>query len=197
MSEKRKYSVKELAGILGCSLTAVNKKIIPDENNPEIKRYRNRYDVVIDDGKTMILLDDEELEKEKRLSKGFKNVLNNVSEPPENVIDVDYSTETEQAKETSDDKFITFANVFFERYETLQNKYFRDLLETQKEIKLLTNSESETQKNNILLSSHNKELQEQNKNLQRSNKIMKRCLYVAAGVILVFITLLIFQGWLK
>ena len=75
----RKYSVKELATILGCSLTAVNKKIKADENNPNIKRYRNQYETVVENNTTYILLDDEALEDEKRKSKGFKTGFSNVS----------------------------------------------------------------------------------------------------------------------
>ena len=69
MSEKKSYSIKELATILGCSVTAVQKKITVDDNDPNIKRYKKRFEVVIKDGKTVILLTDTELEEENmRLS---------------------------------------------------------------------------------------------------------------------------------
>lgn len=168
------YSVKELATILGCSVTAVNKKIIPDPNNPEIKRYRNRYEVVIDEGKTVILLSDDDIEKEKRLSKGFKNVQNNFNETPENVVDVEYSTENQPPQEDITDKLIKFSNEFFQRYETLQNRYYNLMNETNNQIKLLTNSESRTQKEFFELSARCKELEEKNKRLKR---------YILVGIV--------------
>ena len=66
MEEKKSYSVKELASILGCSVTAVQKKITQDENNPDLRRYKKRFDVVIKDGRTVILLSDSDIEEEKR-----------------------------------------------------------------------------------------------------------------------------------
>lgn len=71
--EKRKYSIQELADILGISAAAVRKKITTDENNPQMKRYKKRYEVVSEevDGRliTLICLNNIELEEEKRVSK--------------------------------------------------------------------------------------------------------------------------------
>ena len=177
------YSVKELATILGCSVTAVNKKIIPDPNNPEIKRYKNRYEVVIDEGRTAILLADDDLEKEKRLSKGFKNVQSNINETPENVVDVEYTAETQDNKEDITDKLIKFSNEFFQRYETLQTRYINLMNDTHNQIRLLTDSESRTQREFYEISARCKELEEK-------NKILKRYIYVAIFFIAVVITLL-------
>ena len=192
MSEKKKYSVKELSTILGCSVTAVQKKIFPDENNPEIKRYKKRFDVIIDDGKSVILLTDEELEQEKRLSKGFNNVQNNVQEPfknvnetSENVIDVDYTAENAVKNEYVIDKIFEFTNSYIERYETLQKQYYNLLNEKDKQVKLLTDSETKTQKEYYEISAKCKTLEEKNKNLTR-------LIYVIIGVFLFFITFYIF-----
>lgn len=185
MNEKKMYSVKELAGLLGCSVTAVNKKIISDENNPNIKRYRNRYEVLVDDGKTVILLSDEDIEREKRLSRGFKNVSSNVSETSENVVDVEYTAETQATKEDITDKLIKFSTEFFQRYETLQTRYINLMTDTSNQIKLLTDSESKTQKEYFEMSTRCKELEERNKNL-------KRYLILATIIFLVVTTLLIF-----
>ena len=184
MNEQKKYSVKELASILGCSLTAVNKKILPDPNNPEIKRYRQRFNVVIEDGKTLILLTDAELEEEKRLSKGFKNVSSNVSETSENVIDVDYTAESQTNKEDMVDKILNFTNVYLQRYETLQTRYYNLLNESNNQIKLLTDSESKTQKEFYEISARCKELEEK-------NKMLKRYVIIAATLLIIFITLFI------
>lgn len=191
MNEKKKYSVKELSTILGCSVTAVQKKIFMDENNQNIKRYRNRYDVVVDDGKSVILLTDEELEKEKRLSKGFKNVQNNVeetyknvNETSENVIDVDYTSENTIKNEYVFDKIFEFTNSYIERYETLQKSYYNLLNEKDKQVKLLTDSENKTQKEYYEISAKCKTLEDRNKHLTR-------LIYVITVVLIFLTTLLI------
>ena len=127
MEEKKGYSIKELASILGCSITAVQKKITADENNPDLKRYKKRYDVVIKDGKTVILVSDEELEEEKRLSKGFNNVKSNVYETYENVIDVEPEPVNQTNQEFVIDKILDFTNGYMQRYETLQKTYYDEL----------------------------------------------------------------------
>lgn len=191
MSEKKKYSIKELSMILGCSVTAVQKKIFIDENNPNIKRYRNRYDVVIEDGKSVILLTDKELEQEKRSSKGFKNVQNNVEEPfknvnetSENVIDVNYTSENTIKNEYVIDKIFEFTNSYIERYETLQKSYYNLLNEKDKQVKLLTDSENKTQKEFYEISAKCKELEAKNKNL-------KRLLYIIFSVITVLFIIIL------
>ncbi len=189
MSDKRKYSVKELSTILGCSVTAVQKKIFTDENNPNKKRYRNRYDVVMDDGKSVILLADEELEEEKRLSKGFKNVqqnvnehFKNVNETSENVIDVDFTQDYNIKSENVIDKIFEFTKSYIERYETLQKQYYNLLNEKDKQVKLLTDSENKTQKEFYEISAKCKTLEEKNKHLTR-------LIYVVIGVLIFVITL--------
>lgn len=184
MSDKKKYSVKELASILGCSLTAVNKKIFSDPNNPNLKRYKNRFEVVVEDGKTLILLTDDELSEEKKLSKGFKNVSSNVIETPENVVDVEYSTESQANKEEMVDKILAFTNVYLERYETLQNRYYNLLNDTNNQIKLLTDSESKTQRDYYEISARCKELEEKNKSL-------KRWIIIVATLLIILVTLFI------
>lgn len=191
---KKKYSIKELSTILGCSITAVQKKIIADENNPVLRRYKKRFDVVIEDGKSFILLDDEELEEEKRLSKGFKNVSKNVNEMSENVIDVEYTTETHINKDDTIDKVLKFTESYIERYETLQKEFYNLLFEKDNQIKLLTDSESKTQKEYIQISMKCKELEAKCSELNQqcedvASKSLKRLIYVTIGFIIIIITL--------
>lgn len=108
--EKKNYTIQQLADILGVSVAAIRKKIKPDENNPDIKRYKKRYQVVFgtyEDREVMqISLTDIELEEEKRLSginkikhSSENNVIrtceSNVTETVESndngVIDVQYT----------------------------------------------------------------------------------------------------------
>lgn len=163
MEEKKSYSVKELARILGCSVTAVQKKITLEENNPDLKRYKKRYDVVIKDGKTVILLSDAELEEEKRLSKGFNNVSTMNNETFENVIDVEAQPQTQANQELVIDKIIDFTNLHIERYETLQKTYYNELLQKDKQILLLTTSENTKQAEYLETQAKAKELEKRNR----------------------------------
>ena len=71
--QRKKYSIQELSDILGISVAAVRKKIVSDMDNPDEKRYKKRYPVVLEekDGRQimLVMLSDIELEEEKRLSK--------------------------------------------------------------------------------------------------------------------------------
>lgn len=113
--ERKNYTIQQLSDILGVSVAAIRKKIKADETNPDIKRYKKRYPVVIgtyEDRQVMqISLTDIELEEEKRLS-GINKIKhssettlqetyeNNVTEfentYDDNVIDVQYSKPTAQ-----------------------------------------------------------------------------------------------------
>lgn len=181
---------------MGCSITAVQKKISADVNNPDLKRYRNRYDAVIDDGKTVILLTDEELENEKRLSKGFKNVNQNAAETSENVIDAEYTAENQRRQEEMIDKVLEFTTGYIERYETLQKRYYDLLNEKEKQVKLLTDNKMhsdnklyEEQAKSLELAEKNKALETDNTLLKHKNTFLKCLLYAAAGVILIIIIL--------
>lgn len=179
---QNKYTVKELATILGCSVTAVNKKIKPDTNNPEIKRYRNRYGTVVENNVTYILLDDVALEDEKNKSKGFKNgygnVLNtglNESETPD-IIDV-----APEVKQEKSDKILEFTERYIERFSTLQETFYNEMREKDKQIYLLTTSETQKQEKYF-------ETEAQNKQLKAQNNVLK---IVLAVVITLFVTLVI------
>lgn len=179
---QKKYTVKELASILGCSITAVNKKIKADENNPNIKRYRNRYETVVENNVTYILLDDEALEDEKNKSKGFKNGFGNVpntglngSETPD-IIDV-----TPEVRQEKSDKILEFTERYIERFSTLQETFYNEMKAKDKQIYLLTTSETQKQEKYF-------ETEAQNKQLKAQNNVLK---IVLAVVITLFVTLVI------
>ena len=180
--EEKQYSIKELAAILGCSVTAVQKKIKPDKNNPDIKRYKQRYNTVIKDGKTYILLNDAALEEEKNISKGYNNVLNNVINKNENVINNGYRAETTENKEEIIDKILNFTNGYIQRYETLQKTFYEEMQNKDKQIYLLTTSENK--KDTEYLQSQAKQ-----KELEKRNKLLLLYLTVVTTL---FITLLVF-----
>jgi hypothetical protein len=159
----KKYSIKELASILGCSLTAVNKKIKPDTNNPDIKRYRNRYETVIENNVTYILLDDEALEDEKKRSKGFKTLLTNGVKnvygevESEDIIDVEPIMQQEKQY-----KLLEFTQRYINDFTTLQKTFYEEMREKDKQIFLLTTSENQKQAEYFEVQALNKQLKKQN-----------------------------------
>ena len=178
----KKYSVKELAEILGCSVTAVNKKIKQDDNNPEIKRYRNRYKTVVEENTTYILLDDEALEDEKRKSKGFKagftNVSNNVSSEYETN---DYIDVEPVLQNNNQDRLLEFTERYINDFTTLQKTFYNEMRQKDQQIYLLTTSENQKQAEYL-------ETQAQNKQLIKQNNVLKTILTV---IITLFVTLTI------
>lgn len=173
---KRKYSVKELANILGCSVTAVNKKIKADENNPVIKRYRNVYETVLENGITYILLDDTELEEEKNRSKGFSNVLNKGYNAPQNEDIIDVEPYQEEKKK---DTLLEFTERYINNFTTLQKTFYEEMREKDKQIYLLTTSENQKQAEYL-------ETKALNKTLEKRNNVLKVALTV---VITLLVTL--------
>lgn len=186
MEEKKSYSVKELASILGCSVTAVQKKITTDENNPEIKRYKKRFDVVVKDGKTVILLSDAELEQEKRLSKGFNNVNTTNNETFENVIDVEPEPQKQVNQDVIIDKILDFTNVHIQRYETLQKTFYNELQQKDKQILLLTTSENNKQSEYLEAQAKAKELEKRNKLLTLYLTFVTTLLLTLIGLFITF-----------
>lgn len=179
---QNKYTVKELATILGCSVTAVNKKIKSDVNNPEIKRYRNRYETVVENNVTYILLDDAALEDEKNRSKGFNSGYINVAKTTENASETHNTidiTPINQSENT--DKIFEFTERYIERFSTLQETFYNEMREKDKQIYLLTTSETQKQEKYF-------ETEAQNKQLKAQNNVLK---IVLAVVITLFVTLVI------
>lgn len=184
MNELKKYSVKELASILGCSATAVQKKIKPDENNPEIKRYKKRYNTVVNDGKLYILLSDDDIEEEKRLSRGFNNVVRNVIDDTENIIDIEAEPETQTKQDTSFEQLIQFTKDYIESYKTLQENHYKELKEKDEKILLLTTNEYKNE-------AENKQTQAKAKELEKRNKLLMLYLTVVTTLFITLVGLFI------
>lgn len=181
---KKKYSVKELASILGCSVTAVNKKIKTDINNPYIKRYRNIYETVIDTGITYILLDDNELEQEKTRSKGFNNISNNGYNTPqdEDIIDVEPQKEEETQK-----TLLEFTERYISNITTMQQTFYEELLRKDKQIFLLTDSESKQNAEYLETKALNKTLEKINNRLKLTLAVVITLLVTVSIVLLSFV----------
>ncbi|MBO5739010.1 hypothetical protein J6R97_06690 [bacterium] len=185
---KKKYSIKELSTILGCSVTAVNKKLKYDPENPVIKRYKNVHETVVEGGITYILLSDSELEHEKACSRGFNNVINNGYTTPQNddIVDIE-PVATEQTEE----RLINFTERYMKEFTTLQKTYYEEMREKDKQIYLLTTSENQKEKEYLQAQALNKSLTEQNTNLINRNNVLKLVLTTVITLLLTFITLYI------
>lgn len=154
---RREYSYDELAGILGCSRTAIAKKIKPDENNPGVERYKNRFEVVIKDGKKCILLDDADLEEEKLKSRGFKNVANNFANTPQNEDTIDVEPVYQDKRQET---LLEFTERYIDKFTTLQETMYNELRNRDNQILLLTTSEKSKQEEYFRTEAENKTLKE-------------------------------------
>lgn len=181
---RKEYLINDLAAILGCSRTAIAKKISEDKETG-IKRYKNRYDVVMYKGQLAILLDDEDLENEKSMSRGFKNVARNHSNTATNdeVIDIEPIQQENNAE--------TVLN-FTERY-IKELKTFQET--TYNELKNLSETKNNLEKQVLLLEdSQRRENQEYQKTrlenvaLKRNNIMLTVALGVVITLLMCFIT---------
>lgn len=174
---KKEYSLQELANVLGCSRTAIAKKIKADVDNPDSKRFKNRYEVVTKDGKMFIVLDDSDLEEEKRLSKGFNNVMSNSFDTPEteNIIDIEPIKQ-----ENTIDKVFNFTERYINDFTTFQKEMYNELQQRDKQVLLLTTAEN-TAKNEYL------QVVAENKTLKKRNVIITVCLTVTITLLIVLI----------
>ncbi len=174
----REYSYDELAGILGCSRTAIAKKIKPDENNPGVERYKNRFEVVIKDGKKCILLDDADLEEEKLKSRGFKNVANNGYTTPQNedIIDVE-AIYQDKRQET----LLEFTERYIDKFTTLQETMYNELRNRDNQILLLTTSEKSKQEEHF-------KTEAENKTLKQKYNVMRNVVITLATLLVILTT---------
>lgn len=156
---RKEYTIKELTHILGCSRTAIVKKIKPDGNNTGVKRYKEHYEVTQKDGQMAIIFDDTELEEEKRLSKGFNTVTNNGYNTAQNEDIIDIEPETKPKKQ---DDLISFTERYIERFTTLQETMYNELKERDKQILLLTTSENAKEQEYLKTVAENKTLKQRN-----------------------------------
>lgn len=175
---KKEYTIKELQSIFGCSRTAIVKKIKEDVNNPGVKRYKDRYEVVTSNGQMAIIFDDEDLEHEKRLSKGMAQVSSNGYNTAENDNIIDIEPNVTNSKE---DKLLDFTKRYIEDYTTLQKTFYDEMRERDKQILLLTTSENNKQTEYLQTIA-------ENKTLKKRNTVLLVITGVAITVLICFIT---------
>lgn len=182
---RKEYTINELAQILGCSRTAIVKKIKVDSVNPSIERYKNRYDVVMSNGIKAILLDDYEIEQEKACSRGAKTVINNgyKSAEDEDIIDIEPEKNKISASEV-----LNFTERYISEFKTFQET-------TYNEIKNLTRERDEAKNQIYLLTDSEKRKEDalvqtlsENTTLKKRNTMLSVALGVALTVLICFIT---------
>lgn len=175
---KKRFTIQELADILGCSRVAISKKIKVVDGETGTKRYKNVYEVVSDSGVMQILLTDEELEKEKRLSKGFNNVSSSGYDTHKNedIIDIE---PIEQQKHN--DKLLEFTERYINDFKTLQETMYNELRSRDNQINLLTTSEKTKEKEYLQTLAENKTLKER-------NRVITLCLIGLVTLLIVIIT---------
>ena len=173
---RKEYLINDLAAILGCSRTPIAKKIAEDKETG-IKRYKNRYDVVMYKGQLAILLDDEDLENEKNMSRGFKNVARNHSNTVTNddVIDVEPIQQENNAETV-----LSFTERYIKELKTFQET-------TYNELRNLSETKNNLEKQVLLLEDSQKRGIEEFQKTRAENVTLKRrnmMLTVALGVVI-------------
>lgn len=182
------YSYDELASILGCSRTAIAKKVKPDENNPSVERYKNRFEVVINDGKKCILIDDEALEEEKLKSKGFKNVVNNSSNTSEMQSESNKQVKEDESKA---EKSLDVTERYMEKFLMMQQHLYNQLHDRDKQILLLSVNEKQKEEAFIRTQAENSELTEKYNVMQKKYNIAKKVIYCFITLALIYGTFVI------
>lgn len=182
---RKEYTINELTEIFGCSRTAIVKKIKTDENNPVIKRYKGVYDVVTSNGNIAILFDDEDLEHEKRLSKGFKNVSNSTVNTPENDTIIDVVPEKEPQ---INNNVLDFTNRYITEFTTFQKEMYNELKQRDNQILLLTTSEKNKEDEYLRTQAENKTLKRRNTILTVTLSVIVTVLLISATVFITYIT---------
>ena len=175
---RKEYTIKELQEILGCSRTAIVKKIKPVGDNTDIKRYKERYEVTQKDGQIVIIFDDFELEEEKRLSKGMGSVSYNGDNTAKNDDIIDIEPNVTEMKQTD---LQNFTERYIDRFTTLQETMYNELRERDKQILLLTTSENRKQEEYLKTTA-------ENTMLKKRNTILKVLLGVIITVLICVIT---------
>lgn len=182
---RKAYVIKDLEGILGCSRTAIVKKIKINPEKPGTERYKDRFEVVLIDGKKAIMLSDEELELEKMLSRGVKNV----STQGDNIGEMDDFIDIEPEKEkNTTSEVISFTERYISEFKTFQETAYNEMRNLA--------SERDTYKNQILLLEDSEKRKEsalmetiaENVTLKKHRTMLTVALSVITLVLVCFIT---------
>lgn len=184
---EKAYSYDELASILGCTRTAIAKKVKPDVNNPSVERYKERYSVVIKEGKKCILLDEHALEEEKNKSRGFRNVSNITNETLETAENAENTTQPKNMALQNENLIVNVTERYIDKFITYQQYVNEEFQKRDKQILLLTNSENNKQNEYLRTTAENKELKEKYNIIEKKYNV---ALNVIKGFVFFFLLVL-------
>lgn len=184
---RKEYTIKELTEILGCSRTAIVKKIVTDDNTG-VRRYKNRYEVVSYNGQMAIIFDDFELEQEKKLSRGMGSVTNNGYNTSKNddVIDVEPIV-----NESNKNELYEFTERYMQQFVTFQETTNETILNLERQKMAMENQIKLIEDHQLQEKAEQTKTIEENKKLKKSNKVLAVLLGVATIVLVCFITYII------
>lgn len=184
---RKEYTIKELTEILGCSRTAIVKKIVTDDNTG-IRRYKNRYNVVSYNGQMAIIFEDFELEQEKKLSRGMGSVTNNGynTSKNEDVIDVDPIV-----NESNKNELYEFTERYMQQFVTFQETTNETILNLERQKLAMENQIKLIEDHQLQEKAEQTKTIEENKKLKKSNRVLAVLLGVAVIVLVVFATYII------
>lgn len=184
---RKEYTIKELTEILGCSRTAIVKKIVTDDNTG-VRRYKNRYNVVSYNGQMAIIFEDFELEQEKKLSRGMGSVNNNGynTSKNEDVIDVDPIV-----NESNKNELYEFTERYMQQFVTFQETTNATILNLERQKLAMENQIKLIEDHKLQEKAEQTKTIEENKKLKKSNRVLAVLLGVAVIVLVVFATYII------
>lgn len=184
---RKEYTIKELTEILGCSRTAIVKKIVTDDNTG-VRRYKNRYDVVTYNGQMAIIFEDFELEQEKKLSRGMGNVINNGYNTIKNedVIDVEPIV-----NESNKNELYEFTERYMQQFVTYQETTNETILSLERQKLAMENQIKLIEDYQLREKAEQTKTIEENKKLKKNNRVLAVLLGVAVIVLVGFVTYII------
>lgn len=188
------YTITELADILGCSRTAIVKKIEDNGDGTGAKRYKKRYDIVMKEGKQAIAISDEDLEKEKHLSQGLKNVNYN----GDNIDKTDDFIDIEPIRQDNTvNELYNFTERYINEFREYQERTNNVILNLEKEKVTYQNQIMLLEDNKIKESAEVKKIECENVTLKRNNRLLTYIVGLLITVLVVIATVTITVGTLS
>lgn len=182
---RRSYTIKELESIFGCSRTAIVKKIKPTPDNPSVKRYKERFDVVIENGQMCIIFDEYEIEQEKRLSKGMGKITQNSYNTQENEDIIDIEPIVNESKKN---ELYEFTERYMQQFVTFQETTTETIRNLEREKMTYENQLKLIEDHNNIESAEKKKIINENVMLKKHNTVLIVITLLLVMVLVGFIT---------
>lgn len=182
------YTITEFADILGCSRTAIVKKIYDNGDETGNKRYKRRYDIVMKDGKQAISISDEDLEQEKRMSQGANNVSNN----SDNIDQIDDFIDVEPIhQQNTINELYNFTERYINEFREYQERTNNVIINLEKEKVSFQNQIFLLEDNKLKENAEIKKIECENVTLKRNNRFLTYIVGLLITVLVVIATVAI------